>query len=146
MDPTQLTALFGGSIVITVVATVCGSLLCVVVPLGAVGYFVIRRLNQGQQAVVASQSWPSTTGTVIRAFAETSSSGDGIISYYPRIIYEYEVDGQRYQGKDLRASDRFMTKGMPQIKVMEIVDQYPAGTQVVVYYNPANPAEAALVK
>lgn len=63
--------------------------------------------------------------------------------YFPDVQYEYVVDGITYQ------SNRFWSEKM-QInkadKIQALVAQYPVGTQVTVYYDPNNPADAFLQK
>ncbi len=61
--------------------------------------------------------------------------------YYPEVSYEYTVNGQTYQG------NRFWPEKL-QIshadKIQSTIAEYPVGSQVIVYYNPQNPADAYL--
>jgi hypothetical protein len=145
MDPTQLFPwLFGGSMVITVVMvilSVCVSLICTVVPIGAVIWFIVKRSKQSQALQQASLGWHSVRGQVLKSRVEVS--GGEYTSVTPYVLYEYQVNGQLYQGTQIRAGDKFMRSGSSR-DAYATVDRYPAGAQVTVYYDPANPSEAAL--
>jgi hypothetical protein len=96
------------------------------------------------------QDFASTKGVVLEAAVEEHVSvetedGEEVrsVSYSPKIRYEYEVQGQRYEGDRydilrLRTSDR--------ARVQEIVAQYPVGQECTVHYNPQNPQESVLSK
>ena len=136
---TALVGLFGGGLAI--VGGLCAFIVPVLV-LAGVGYLLYRRNQQAKVAKDAAQSWPHTSGTVVRSRVETRRSGNST-SHYPVVVYQYEVGGETYQSKTIKAGDQFMS-----VRIMgqadETVDRYPAGKRVTVYYNPANPKEAAL--
>lgn len=91
----------------------------------------------------ASKSWPTTDGEVIESRVKRVKSnrrkGD---SYQVEIIFEYEVEGQRWTsnrpwfGSDIATNDPNMVQGF--------VNECPKGKDVTVYYDPENPAEAVL--
>ena len=145
MDPTELFPwLFGGGMVLTIV-TVIGSviisLLCTIVPIVAVVMFIRKRSQQKQAAQQASQQWPSTTGRVLKSRVEVS--GGDTTSVTPYVLYEYEVQGRAYQCAQIQAGDQFLRSANSR-QAYTTIDRYPVGAIVRVYYNPANPAEAAL--
>jgi hypothetical protein len=137
--------LTGGGLLIPVCA--CGVGLVVA---AAVGVWVYRAyFRPAQAARRAAQAWPSASGVVLSAQVETrsawdSTSGADSTSFHPAITYEYEVNGQRYRGDRLRASDSFYSMGMLPGSAQAVVNRYPVGAPVTVYYNPANPQEAVL--
>lgn len=95
----------------------------------------------------ASSSWPSAVGIVQQSRLEqrqvnAGGDRDNTWEYFPHISYHYQVQGQDYQS----ANRRFPNPGYSrsQQEVAAILARYPAGAQVRVYYNPANPAEACL--
>lgn len=103
---------------------------------------------RGRGKVSAAADWPTTTGRVLFATVEARRSRSGSsgysTSYYPKVVYEYEVNGQRYH------SDRFnlgweVGRGWKS-GVQKTVDRFPVGSLVPVYYNPAKPDESALEK
>lgn len=141
MDPELL---FGGGMILTVVIvilSVCLSVFCTVVPIGAVIWFIVKRKNQRDALQQASLSWRRTQGRVLKSRVEVS--GGEVASVSPYVLYEYEVHGQMYQSVQIQAGDRFMRSGSSR-DAYETVDKYPVGATVTVYYDPSNPAEAAL--
>jgi hypothetical protein len=94
-------------------------------------FFMRRRMATVSQ-------WLSTMGTVNASFLERRHSSDGSTDY-PVVQYSYQVSGQPYRS----------TKPAPGPEVGgtgagKVVARYPAGAQVMVFYNPQNPAEAVL--
>jgi hypothetical protein len=145
MDPTELFPwLFGGSMALTVtlvLASVCVSLLCTILPLAVVFRLVRNRSQQSRAAVQASQTWPTTAGLVLKSRVEVS--GGNYTSVSPHVLYEYDVDGRTYQSAQIRAGDRYM-RSSSEREAYDTVDRYPEGAVVTVYYNPTNPSESAL--
>jgi hypothetical protein len=92
-----------------------------------------------RRKVAQAAGWPSTLGTVTFSTIEMRRGSKGGSTAYPVVRYSYQVNGQPYQS----------TKVMPGPDVggtgaHKVVQRYPAGAQVMVYYNPANPSEALL--
>lgn len=145
MDPNELfELLFGGGMILTVVIvlfSVCLSVLCTVVPIGGVIWFIVKRKKQRDSLQQASLAWRSAQGRVLKSRVEVSGGEYTSVSAY--VLYEYEVQGQTYQSTQIKAGDRFIRSGSSR-DAYQTVDQYPPGTLVTVYYDPANPAESAL--
>ena len=145
MDPTELFPwLFGGGMVLTVIMVILSvvvSLVCTIVPIVAIIVFIRKRSQQKQAAQQASLHWASAMGRVLKSRAEVS--GGETTSVTPYVLYEYEVQGRVYQSTQIRAGDRFMQSGSAR-QAYDTVDRYPVGAIVTVYYDQANPAEAAL--
>ena len=99
-----------------------------------------------RQEARRSQDWPSVTGVVtknaVRTDARTGTGGSAARArYLPDVEFEYEVDGQRYNGS------RFAVLEQPETEraaVLARLEAYPVGEQVEVYYDPADPARALL--
>jgi hypothetical protein len=113
----------------------------VLVPLFLLGRYMYRRSQQAQAVREASQKWFSTSGQVTKSRVEVS--GGERTSVTPRVVYEYTVGGQRYQSDQIRAGDKFLSFRSDR-QAYEIIDRYPQGATVTVYYDPADPAQAAL--
>jgi uncharacterized protein DUF3592 len=94
--------------------------------------FVTRR------KVVQASTWSFTMGTVISSTLERRSSEDRY-SYYPVVNYSYQVMGQPYQGNRIMPGPAVGGSG-----AQKVVARYPAGAQVMVYYDPNRPSEAVL--
>lgn len=92
-----------------------------------------------------SQQWPQTEGKVtaseVEIRQETDTEGDMSTYYYPRIHYEYQVNGEKFLSSKYRLLDASMTKKNAQ----QLVESYSPGQTVVVYYDPNKPADAVLI-
>jgi len=95
--------------------------------------FFMRR----KMAVVSE--WPSTMGTVNASYLERRSSSEGGSTNYPVVQYSYQIGGQRYQSTKLAPGPEVGGTGAG-----KVVERYPAGAQVMVFYNPQNTSEAVL--
>jgi hypothetical protein len=91
-----------------------------------------------RRGVEKAANWSSTMGTVTFSTVERRRSGDSTASY-PVVHYTYQVMGQLLQGRRIMPGPE--TGGSWAHKV---VQRYPAGAQVMVYYDPNNPSDAVL--
>lgn len=94
-------------------------------------FFMRRRM------AVVSQ-WPSTMGSVVMSRIDRRSSSDGYTNY-PYVQYSYQIGAQTYQNTKLAPGPEVGGTGAG-----KVVAKYPAGAQVMVFYNPQNPADAVL--
>jgi hypothetical protein len=101
-----------------------------VVFLGVI-FFMRRRMATVSQ-------WPSTMGTVMMSTIETRSSSDGSTDY-PVVQYSYQVGGRPYQSMKIAPGPEVGGTG-----ARKVVAKYPAGAQVMVFYDPQNPSDAVL--
>jgi hypothetical protein len=89
---------------------------------------------------IETREWPEVTGAVI------SSKGQRIDHnkerYILEIEYEYAVDGKSYYSKRVSSSNKMLTLSEKD----ELLRQYKPQSEVSVYYDPANPKEAYLIK
>jgi hypothetical protein len=113
-----------------------------VLVIGGIGYFLYRRNQQSMAYRQSTQTWQSTTGTILMSSVQTSRSGNSH-STYPVVVYSYAVNGQSYQSQRVRAGDQFLTVRVAG-QAQATVARYPIGASVTVYYDPANPSESAL--
>ena len=98
----------------------------------AILFFMRRRM------AVVSQ-WPAAMGTVTTSYLEQRHSSEGGYTNYPVVGYSYQVSGQAYQGAKLAPGPEVGGTGAG-----KVVARYPAGAQVMVFYNPQNPSDAVL--
>ena len=133
--------IFGGGTVLAVIVSILITLICTIVPIGGVVWFLLHRKKQSDQLRQSSQTWRATSGKVLKSRVEVS--GGEMTSVSPRVIYEYEVMGRRYENDQIKAGDKFLRVGGSR-DAYQTIDRYPEGMDVTVYYNPANPAESAL--
>jgi hypothetical protein len=83
----------------------------------------------------ASQTWPSTVGTILESGTTQNYRG----RVHPSVKYSYAVGGAAYEGWTIQLSAEYA--GAAQAR--EIAQRFRAGP-VQVYYDPNNPAEAVL--
>ena len=87
------------------------------------------------------------SGSILEADLETTPDDDARESsprHYPRLQYEYDVDGATYHGTSWRAGDTFVKRYLSAREARAVLARYRPGRRVTVYYNPANPTESAL--
>lgn len=82
-----------------------------------------------------TKKWPVTTGIV------TVSEIAGAIKYYPSVSFSYNIDKVDYTST--RISQINFTSKKKSV-VEKTLKKYPVGSEVKVYYNGSNPAEALL--
>jgi hypothetical protein len=116
---------------------VIGSVGCVFLILNVIFLGVIFFTRRKMAAVA---QWPSTLGMVLMSTLESRHSSDdsGYVNY-PVVQYSYQVGGQTYQGGKIAPGMEVGGSG-----AANVVARYPAGAQVMVFYNPQNPSEAVL--
>lgn len=138
--------IFAVVMIVVVVITIVGVVLSIVLslsPFAVIGWLFAKKSKEANEANRAALNWHETIGRVVKSRVEVS--GGEFTSVTPRVIYEYEVNGQIYKSSLLRAGDKFLviqTGGSR--TAYDIVDKYPEGAIVTVYYNPQNPSEAVL--
>jgi hypothetical protein len=117
------------------------------ITVGAIGFFflVLNVIFLGilffmRRRMAAVSQWPSTMGTVNASYLERRhSSSDSGSTNYPVVQYSYQVSGQPYQATKLAPGPEVGGTGAG-----KVVARYPAGAQVMVFYNPQNPSDAVL--
>jgi len=134
----------GGGVIAVIVAivTTIVALLCTILPFALIGWFIWDRAKKRDAVRQSALTWKTTTGRVLKSRVEVSSGGSST-SVTPRVHYAYDVNGQAYQSDQIQAGDKIMAIGTSQ-NAYAMIDRYPEGAIVTVYYNPANPQEAAL--
>jgi len=98
----------------------------------------------------ASKDWPTVDGIVLSSSAvrrDSSGSGSGpnrtgpSTTYRAEVVYQFSINGTTLTG------DRFAfgyTPSEDPTVAQRIVDEYPKGKNVTVYYRPDNPEECVL--
>ena len=104
---------------------------------------ILAALRNRRQADV-SQGWSGVQGKVLEARiekAETSDSdGSPSTLYTPVVRYSYPVMGKEYTGERIS----FAVRTSNPRPASQIIDRYPAGSSVMVYYDPADPTRSVL--
>jgi hypothetical protein len=106
-----------------------------------VGLYTSARGLFHHQRARESKHWPSVSGQITAARIEHQSDSHGSGEYYPRITYEYSVDGQRYE------SERVIFGGplaSSHFRAGREVSRHRPGKQVTVYFDPNDPMQSVL--
>ena len=118
-------------LIITIVSITCVLIILNSVFLGVI-YFMRRKM-------AAVSQWPSTMGTINTSYLERRSDGEGGSTNYPVVDYSYQVGGQSFHSRKYAPGPELGGTGAG-----KVVERYPAGAQVMVFYDPQNPSDAVL--
>lgn len=129
------------SILFSLILPICAMIVPVAVLVGF-GVFIYRRSKMRDVAKQAAQNWSSTMGVVIASTVQVKRTYKSR-SEIPVVVYQYQVDGKPYTGRVVKAGEQFFSVRLYG-DAQKTIARYPVGAQVMVYYNPANPAESAL--
>jgi hypothetical protein len=105
---------------------------------GAVG--LAAYYGYGHWRVRESRSWGSTTGRVLESGAAWETVEESNRMFLARVIYEYQVNDRPYR------NGRIFLQPNTNSDATATAARFPAGAQVPVYYNPADPAQSVLVR
>jgi len=111
-----------------------------------VGYFIIAHVAMDAYRMgQVSKSWPSTQGVVIHAGVASSGPSGGKVSYSEDVQFTYRVDGRNYKSSriDVEPGPGATYSSDPS-NARTMVNRYPTGKSVAVYYNPAKPSLGVL--
>jgi Protein of unknown function (DUF3592) len=110
------------------------------------GFVIVRRQAR------ASTAWPTTSGKITTSavasetFRVEEDSRDSRLRfetrYRPVINYVYRVDGYDHYGSGIAGSWTLLHDAPAAAQA--VVDAYPVGRDVAVYYDPARPRTAVL--
>lgn len=111
--------------------------------------FGVKRVYDAHQSV----SWLPVSGviTVSNMRVDTSTSTTGVgsrserttsTSYAPEISYDYSLAGVMYSNSDIILGGNVGTGSSSRAR--RLINKYPLGAQVTVYYNPKDPYQSVL--
>jgi len=99
------------------------------------------------QRAAAAETWPGTQGRVVAARTEysTSTDSDGEHSdrYTPIVTFEYAVDGRTFRSNQLYLNESPIFS--EEADARAFLHEYRPGTPLQIWYDPANPQEAAVI-
>jgi len=88
-----------------------------------------------------SRNWSTTKGTVHISEIRKWEAKPGGTQHQAKVTYTYRVDGVHYESSQISHSGN--PSGIKWL-ASRIVNRYPVGKEVTVYYNPKNPEKAVL--
>lgn len=98
-------------------------------------FFTVRIFLQALQI----QSWPTVQGVVTRSELETKF--EGTITYLAHIEYDFNINGKSYSSSSIRTRG---ASNQHQSDIAALVEKFPVGSAVNVYYNQKDPTESYL--
>jgi hypothetical protein len=111
--------------------------------LTGLGLLLGRRAHRPPASTSAAASWAQTAGTVLSTTMKIGRVGHGRCEV-PVVIYAYQVDGLPYQSFRVRAADDTGRIPIVDTDPSGTLERYPVGSNVTVFYDPDDPANAAL--
>lgn len=102
----------------------------------AIGVMLLVRLQKLRRAA----AWSVATARITKSAVESERLSNGSVRNRPAVHFDYQVGGRHYEGSRVHVVDGAGNAGKPD----EALAHYPVGAAVPVYYNPADPSEAAL--
>jgi len=112
----------------------------------AVGFGLAWYARRIWKLASASQTWPKTTGKVLKSSVleseSTDQQGNSVTMYHAQVAYEYEVDGMRYEGKRIQFGGPAGSGNIG--KAQAITARFPLDAAVDVFYDPVNPSMCTL--
>lgn len=116
------------------------------------GYLTFDCINQSRLGI-QSVHWPHVEGTVLESYLTRDNtkikagffaahhSRSHTPTYRANVVYRYQVDDRKYTGNRVSFGGAKSSSGP---KMRRLVENYPPGKIVQVYYRPGNPAMSTL--
>jgi hypothetical protein len=121
------------------------TLALIAVAAGVILFFAGAAFASAAFAAVAvardSRTWPTVAGRVVRSEIRPNRRANGLPGYRTLVRYEYTVDGEAYEGRDLASGDFPYRSARSATRRLQ---PYALGSAVVVRYFPAEPEIAVL--
>jgi hypothetical protein len=101
-------------------------------PIGLGIYYLISEYSETNNAK-KSMNWPTTAGIIISSDFREKEDTDSVKKLYsPKILYSYSVKIMEYSSQKIF----FGNYSLSLENARKIVNRYPAGKRVTVFYNP----------
>lgn len=113
-----------------------------------IGIGMLVKLMKNFSKARLSKNWLTTPGKIVSSEldVQTTTDEDGYqtTTYIANIVFEYQVNKTSFKCDCINFDYGMRTSNRR--KQQYIVEQYPAGSQVTVYYDPDEPGQAVLEK
>lgn len=100
-----------------------------------------RRIRYRRRARTAFER---VDATVVDAAVHEPATGGG--RAIPHVEYEYAVDGETYASRSIWPTRSTSPDRVDQVVARRIVEDYPAGAEVIAHYDPDEPERVYLVE
>ena len=115
---------------------------CYALFLGGVGIFLIIFALSNKQDDEKCRTWLKSEGIIIENAITREVSPKGKVCYIPVVQYIFQANHCMIQGSDIHPGPP--TRYLHTKKAQQMLEYYPTGRKVWVFYNPKNPQEAVL--
>ncbi|CAD2214145.1 Protein of unknown function (DUF3592), putative [Angomonas deanei] len=95
-------------------------------------YLQVKWIVEAEDRYRRSATWKPAVGTIFDHKIVMKRGGSS------HVMYKFEVDGKEYVG------ERFRSGGVHMEEMVKNPALLGAGTELVIYYNPADPSESAM--
>ena len=89
-----------------------------------------------------SEHWPRAIGTIVSSKVAERRDGKGSLMYSAGISYRYSVHGKELTGDTVKFGGQLELNS--QTRATSVVEKYPAGATVPVFYDPDDPRRSVL--
>jgi hypothetical protein len=112
----------------------------------AAGLLALTGAAQDARRAAAAAEWPAVPGIITVSEPDLARRPGLSTAWVPsaRLAYAYEVGGRPYSGDQVTL--RPPVPDAAGRTAQRLLAAYPAGSPVTVYYDPADPADAVLVR
>ena len=114
----------------------------------SVGIGMLIKLIQQFGNLQQSKHWLSPSGKItstdLDAQITTDDDGYQTTTYLAKVNFTYEANGSTYESDRVNFDYGMRTSNIR--KQQSVVEQYPAGSNVTVYYDPEDPQQSVLEK
>ena len=141
LSPVLITICIGGGIFLVAMFIIAATVLPMLGIFGGIGWFLNKKSKEAKALREAAKNWASTTGKIIKSRVEITGGDHATVS--PHIVFQYNVYGKEYNNSQIKAGDIHMSS-YGSSKVYDIVDKYPVGAEVTVFYDSEHPEQSAL--
>lgn len=104
---------------------------------GTIIFFGVQTLLKANE----STHWPMVEGTIVISVVDSKRGDENGTTYHAEVLYEYVIE-KKTQSSNKIAFGSFGTSNPSYAR--RIVNKYPAGSKVMIYYSPKNYAESVL--
>lgn len=114
----------------------------------SIGVGMLIKLVQQFGKLQQSKHWISTSGKItssdLDAQVTTEDDGYQTTTYLAKVNFTYEANGNTYESDRVNIDYGMRTSNIR--KQQSVVEQYPVGSNVTVYYDPEDPSQSVLEK
>jgi hypothetical protein len=88
-----------------------------------------------------TESWPSTTGVIVSSYFDIQP-GSEHATFGAKITYQYTLNGLNYTSNKISYGYSYSSRDAANY----LLESYPVGKIITIYYSPLNPSEAILIR